>query len=42
MLQIKWLAAIDIPFSSSKKTCWVLKPKGTPVMMGSLSFVNSQ
>ena len=39
VLQIKWLAAIDIPFSSSKETCWVLKPKGTPLMMDSLSFL---
>ena len=43
MLQIRWLAAFDIPFSSSKTTCsisttsccWVLKSKGTPLMMDS-------
>ena len=45
MLQIRWLAAIDIRFSSSKTTrsisvtsCWVLKLKGTPLMMDSLRF----
>ena len=45
MLQIRWLAAIDIRFSSSKTTrsisvtsCWVLKWKGTPLMMDSLRF----
>ena len=45
MLQIRWLAAIDMPFSSSKTTCiifatswWVLKLKGTPLMMDSLRF----
>ena len=38
VLQIKWPAAIDIPFSSSKKICLVLKLKGTPLMMDSLSF----
>ena len=45
MLQIRWLAAIDIPFSSSRTTssisatsCWVLKLKGTPLMMNSLRF----
>ena len=46
VLQIRWLAAIDIPFSSSKTTCsisttsccWVLKSKGTPLMMDSLRF----
>ena len=43
VLQIRWLAAIDMPFSSSKTTCsisatscWVLKLKGTPLMMDSL------
>ena len=45
VLQIKWLAANDIPFSSSKTTCsisatrcWVLKLKGTPLMKDSLRF----
>ena len=45
VLQIRWLAAIDMPFSSSKTTCsisatscWVLKLKGTPLMMDSLCF----
>ena len=45
VLQIKWLAANDIPFTSSKTTCsisaascWVLKSKGTPLMMDSLRF----
>ena len=45
VLQIKWLAANDIPFTSSKTTCsifatscWVLKLKGTPLMMDSLLF----
>ena len=45
MLQIRWLAAIDIHFSSSKITRsisvtsgWVLKSKGTPLMMDSLRF----
>ena len=45
VLQIKWLAANDIPFISSKTTCsisaiscWVLKSKGTPLMMDSLRF----
>ena len=45
VLQIRWLAAIDMPFSSSKTTCsisatscWVLKLKGTPLMMDSLRF----
>ena len=45
VLQIRWLAAIDIPFSSSKTTCsisatscWVLKSKGTPVIMDSFHF----
>ena len=44
MLQIKWLAN-DKPFSSSKTacsisatSCWVLKSKGTPLMMDSLRF----
>ena len=32
------LNAIEIPFSSSKKNCWVLKPRGTPLMIDSLSF----
>ena len=43
VLQIKWLAANDIPFNSSKTTssisstsCWVLKSKGTLLMMDSL------
>ena len=45
VLQITWLAANDIPFTSSKTTCsisatfcWVLKSKGTPLMMDSLRF----
>ena len=38
VLQIKWLAAIHIPFSSSKKICWVLKLKVTSLMMDRLSF----
>ena len=45
VLQIRLLAAIDILFSSSKTTCsisavscWVLKSKGTPLMMDSLRF----
>ena len=45
VLQIKWLAANDIPLTSSKTTCsisaiscWVLKPKGTPLMMNSFCF----
>ena len=45
VLQIKWLAANDISFTSSKTTCsisatscWVLKSKGTPFMMDSLRF----
>ena len=45
VLQIRWLAAIDILFSSSKTTyrisatsCWVLKLKGTLLMMESLRF----
>ena len=45
VLQIKWLAANDIPFISSTTTCsisatsyWVLKLKGTPLMMYSLRF----
>ena len=45
VLQIKWLAANDIPFSSSKTTCsitttscLVLKSKGTPLMVDSLRF----
>ena len=45
VLQIKWLAANDIPFTSSKTTCsisatscWVLKSKGTPLIMDSLRF----
>ena len=45
VLQIGWFAAIDIPFSSSKTTCsifttscWVLKSKGTPLIMDSLGF----
>ena len=44
-LQIRWFAAIDIPFSSFKTTCsisstscWVLKSTGTPLMMDSLRF----
>ena len=43
VLQIKWLAANDIPFTSSKTTCgisatscWVLKSKGSPLMVDSL------
>ena len=45
MLQIRWLAATDIPFSSTKTTCsisatscWVLKSKGTPLSLDSLRF----
>ena len=45
VLQIKWLAANYIPFTSSKTTCSisatscrVLKSKGTPLMMDSLRF----
>ena len=45
VLQIRWLGAIDMPFSSSKTTCsisttscWVLKLKDTPLMMDSLRF----
>ena len=45
MLQIRWLAAVDMPFSSSKTTCsisttscWVLKLKDTPHKMDSLRF----
>ena len=45
VLQIKWLAANDIPFTSYKTTCsipatscWVLKSKDTPPMMDSLRF----
>ena len=45
VLQIRWLAAIDMPFSSSKTTfsisatsCWALKLKDTPLMMDSLRF----
>ena len=45
ILQIRWLAAIDITFSSSETTssiptssCWVLKSKGTPLIMDSLCF----
>ena len=45
VLQIKWLAANDIPFTSSKTTCsisvtscWVLKSKVTSLMMDSLRF----
>ena len=45
MLEIKWLAVHDTPFSSSKTTwsisatsSWVLKPKGTSLMLDSLHF----
>ena len=45
VLQIRWLAATDTPSSSSKTTCsifatswWVLKLKGTSLMMDSLRF----
>ena len=45
VLEINWLAARDIPFSSSKTTCnisatscWVLKSKGTPLKLDSLCF----
>ena len=45
ILQIRLVAAIDMPFSSSKTTCsisatscWVLKLKGTPLMMDTLRF----
>ena len=40
VLEIKWFAANDTPFSSSKTTCsipatscWILKSKGTPLML---------
>ena len=43
VLQIRWLGAILIPFSLSKTTCnisatsrWVLKSKGSPLIMDSL------
>ena len=45
MLQSRWLAVIDIPFSLSKTkcsnsatSCWVLKSKGTPLMTDRLRF----
>ena len=45
VLEIKWLAVNDTPFSSSKTTwsisatsSWVLKPKGTSLMLDSLHF----
>ena len=45
MLQIRWLTTIDLRLSPSKTTCsiftascWVLKSKGTPVMMDSFCF----
>ena len=45
VLEINWLGARDTPFSSSKTTCiisatscWVLKSKGTPLMLDSLHF----
>ena len=45
VLQIKWLAANDIPFTSSKTTCYisatsscVLKSKGAPLMIDILRF----
>ena len=45
VLQMKWLAANDIRFTSSKTTCsisatscWVLKSKGTSLMMDSFRF----
>ena len=45
VLESKWLAARDTPFSSSKTTCnisatscWVLKSKGTPLKLDGLSF----
>ena len=45
VFQIRWLAAIAISFSSSKTTSnisatsrWVLKSKGTPLVMGCLRF----
>ena len=45
LLQIKWLASSDIPFSSSKTTCsisatfcWVLTSKGTSLMKDRLRF----
>ena len=44
-LENNWLAAKDTPFSSSKATCnisatscWVLKPKDTPLKLDSLHF----
>ena len=40
VLEIKWFAANDTPFSSSRTTCsipstslWILKLKGTPLML---------
>ena len=45
-LEIKWLAANDTPFGSSKTacnisatSCWVLKSDGTPLMLGSFCFI---
>ena len=45
VLQIRWLAAIDMPFSSCKTTCsisatscWVLKLQDTHLKMDSLGF----
>ena len=45
VLQIRWLATIDLRLSPSKTTCsifstscWVLKSKGTPVMMDNFCF----
>ena len=45
VLEIKWLASTDTPFSSSKTTCnisvttcWVLKSKGTPLKLDRLCF----
>ena len=45
VLEIKWLAANDTCFSSSKVTCsisalssWVLKSKGAPLMLDCLCF----
>ena len=47
VLQIRWLAAIDISFNSFKISCsffatsyWVLKSKGAPLGMDRLSFKN--
>ena len=45
VLQIRWLAAIEVPSSSCKTPCsisatssWVLKSKGTPFMVDNSCF----